>query len=331
MLKHFRVGIALLVLASSIATAADLKIAVLPLKPGPGVDQKTADLLTENLVAEIQNRVGKRVLSAHEIEATLGFERQRQLLGCSEQSQCLTEIGGALGVDELVLGSIGRLGASLIINLQRVNMRTGITERRYSKRVHATSDEAFLDAVSAAASDLYAPEKTAQLDMPPPPKLKELKQSAPPPPPPNVTTTESSSGPGRSSWEAGVRGQWLPSFLKLGALSPGGAVVVYGGYQILPELDVKLGFMTSLTDQGAWVKGTWTFLPGGTITPTLGLEVPVLFTALTLGPGLTPGVELIVTPWLSLALEVPIYFLPVVPANNPTFWVFGALSATAHF
>src|SRR3990172_8953663 len=42
---------------------------------------------------------GLEVTSPRELTALLGLERQRQLLGCEDDSSCLIEIAGAIGVD----------------------------------------------------------------------------------------------------------------------------------------------------------------------------------------------------------------------------------------
>jgi hypothetical protein len=43
-----------------------------------------------------------QVITSRDLEALLGFERQRQLLGCTETS-CMTEIASAFGVDYLLI------------------------------------------------------------------------------------------------------------------------------------------------------------------------------------------------------------------------------------
>jgi len=41
----------------------------------------------------------------------LGFEQKKQLSGCTDTS-CMVAIGGALGVDKIVTGTVGKLGES---------------------------------------------------------------------------------------------------------------------------------------------------------------------------------------------------------------------------
>jgi TolB-like protein len=52
-----------------------------------------------------------QIVTSDAIRNMLAFEKQRQMLGCAD-SGCMAEIGGALGVDWLVSGSITRLAAA---------------------------------------------------------------------------------------------------------------------------------------------------------------------------------------------------------------------------
>jgi hypothetical protein len=51
------------------------------------------------------------VITSEAIRDMLAFEKQRQMLGCTEAG-CIAELGGALGVDYLVSGKVSRLAAS---------------------------------------------------------------------------------------------------------------------------------------------------------------------------------------------------------------------------
>lgn len=63
---------------------------------------------------------GLSVTTASEIGALLGFERQRQLMGCSEEeaSNCVAELAGALGADGLITGSIAKFKAGYTVSLK---------------------------------------------------------------------------------------------------------------------------------------------------------------------------------------------------------------------
>ena len=102
-------------LAASLASAASaappdarLKLAVLDFQAPPsGASLASA---AGGVVANELDRIGVfKVVSGDQIRALLALERQKQILGCTEGG-CLTEIGGALGVDYLVSGRVSIIG-----------------------------------------------------------------------------------------------------------------------------------------------------------------------------------------------------------------------------
>lgn len=59
-------------------------------------DEHRAQLLTEVAVTEAARSGAFDVVGNSDVQALVGFERQRQLLGCGETSSCITELAGAL-------------------------------------------------------------------------------------------------------------------------------------------------------------------------------------------------------------------------------------------
>lgn len=73
------------------------------------------------------------VISRSDIVSLLTLEQQKQVLGCDEEdSQCLAEIGGALGVDRVVAGNVGRVGDRYLISLSLIDTASAVVlERSY--------------------------------------------------------------------------------------------------------------------------------------------------------------------------------------------------------
>lgn len=130
-----------------------VKMAVLKLAAKAGVEQGVVDLFSDALTVELRKRPGVSVMSDTDMVAILGLERQRQILGCTDSS-CLAEIGGALGVDRLVTGSVGRVGGSLIVNITSLDPNKAQAVTSVSERLKSGSDEAFLDALPDIVSHL---------------------------------------------------------------------------------------------------------------------------------------------------------------------------------
>jgi hypothetical protein len=101
----------LLLTAPALAGAAEARprLAVLDLVAN-GASKELASA-AGGVVANELDRLGVfTVITSDAIRAMLAFEKQRQMLGCTDAG-CVTEIGGALGVDYLVSGKVSRLAA----------------------------------------------------------------------------------------------------------------------------------------------------------------------------------------------------------------------------
>jgi hypothetical protein len=133
--------------------ARKLKVALLRLSPLGDVDPKTCALFSEALAGELRKRAGLSVMAESDIAALLGMEKTRAMLGCTDAG-CIAEVGGALGVDRVVHGSVGRVGSSLLVNLSSLDPRKATHASSVSERLKGGTDEAFLDALPRIVDDL---------------------------------------------------------------------------------------------------------------------------------------------------------------------------------
>ncbi len=163
----------LLVLSLAIAApaAAAKKAVVMPLVAGEGVSRGVADAVTEAVVVALQ-RGGVQTVTRKDLETAMALEEQRAKVNveiarkldqdvCVEDSACLTEIGGALGAELMVSGSVARIGESALLTVQLFDTRRAVVLKRHQER-RKGADDAFLDAVEPAVSALLgteAPEK----------------------------------------------------------------------------------------------------------------------------------------------------------------------------
>jgi TolB-like protein len=98
------------------------KLVVLAVRPIDDAVRGAAQVLTEKLSTDLSKTGRFELISETEIGSMLGFERQKTLLGCTEAS-CLAEIGGALGCDYLLIGTLGRLGEQMRFDLKIADAR----------------------------------------------------------------------------------------------------------------------------------------------------------------------------------------------------------------
>ena len=151
-----------------------LTVVLLPLTPLGEAKAASVGLFTEALAGELRRRPGVSVLSDSDVSALLGAEKRRSMVtGCTDAG-CLAELGGALGADRVIHGSVGRVGASLVVNLSSLNPKRSRSAASVSERLRGGDDEAFLDALPAMVDRLLAeapdlPRPTGKLPMPPPP------------------------------------------------------------------------------------------------------------------------------------------------------------------
>ena len=98
---------------------------------------------------------GATVISRDDIAAMLSFNADKQRLGCEDEG-CMAEIGGALGVDKLIVGQAGRMSddsSEYIVNLRLMDVRKNEVENRVTESFRG-EEEQLLHAVRHAVRSL---------------------------------------------------------------------------------------------------------------------------------------------------------------------------------
>jgi TolB-like protein len=103
-----------------------------------GLSEDAARNLTQVLSVELKRIQGASVIGKEDIVAMLNLEGQKQVLGCESDTSCLAEIGGALGVDKLVVGQVGKLADNFIISLRLISPTTAKVDNRISENFVGT-------------------------------------------------------------------------------------------------------------------------------------------------------------------------------------------------
>ena len=93
-------------------------MALLPIE-GERLDKSLVKICSNLIAAHLSAVPDRTLVTSEEIGAMLSLEEQKMALNCDDAS-CMAEIGGALGVDELVRVSLGKLGSKLIISMSRI-------------------------------------------------------------------------------------------------------------------------------------------------------------------------------------------------------------------
>jgi hypothetical protein len=159
---------ALLVATALPALAAPRqKVAVLDVRAVQGVQPGTATILTA-IIAGDTAAAGYDVLSQADIAALIGFERQKKMLGCGDDSSCLAEIGGALGAEYVLSTQVGQIGSRFHLSLQLLDARKGTVVARVSTFSETTEDALAATAEKAVAQALAAAKERTAAAKPPP-------------------------------------------------------------------------------------------------------------------------------------------------------------------
>jgi TolB-like protein len=117
------------------------RLAVLPIRP-LDVPQARADLLSEVALTEAARFKAVEVMGQSDVAALLGHERQKELLGCKEDSSCMAEIGGAMGAAWLLVGSVGRIGQATRVDLKLIEVAKARVLDRVGETIDAAPDKA---------------------------------------------------------------------------------------------------------------------------------------------------------------------------------------------
>jgi TolB-like protein len=149
---------AVLLVVAGPGRAADArpKLAILDFAAN-GASKELTSAATSGAANELDRLGVFRVVTAEAIRDMLAFERQRQMLGCTDGG-CIAEIGGALGVDYIVSGKVTRIDAggglpeTFNLDLTLSNVKKG--QREGSVVEAGRSESELLGKVGRAAQKL---------------------------------------------------------------------------------------------------------------------------------------------------------------------------------
>ncbi len=241
--RRLVVGLFALLVGTGVSQAAPAqgkRIAVPDIKVA-GSDASIGRALTEILTTETARVKTLTVISSSDIAAMLGFEKQKELLGCADNVACMAEIGGALGVDYLFVADVGLVGKTYVLNAKLID--TGKIEvlARIYKTI-AGEPDALIEAVKACVPDILKPiapaDELARLaPAPAPAPVAAAARPAALTPPPSVTAQAPVLSSGPTRWPG-----W--TFVGLGAAG----LAVAGGVGLKARSDYSSAEQTRMLD-----------------------------------------------------------------------------------
>lgn len=155
-------NLAIVMLIWSLSLAQEkMSIAVLSLQ-GNGISSSEALVLTDELRSVLVQTGKYNVLERNNMESILN-EQGFQMSGCTS-TECAVEAGKLLGVQKMIAGSIGKLGALYNITIRIFDVETGRIEQTASKR-HEGSIEQLLDVIKQTGYELSASKMETTKDL----------------------------------------------------------------------------------------------------------------------------------------------------------------------
>lgn len=145
-------------------------VAVMPLEARQ-VSPDEALILSEALAAELQGSGEVRVMERSQMDKILA-EQGFQKSGACSGTECAVEVGQLLGIDRMVVGSVGKLGKTFVLVARMVDVASGEVLRSSTRQAPGEIDEILTSLVPQVGGDLLG---RAGSGYPPP----EVKFSSP--------------------------------------------------------------------------------------------------------------------------------------------------------
>jgi len=138
-------------------------IAVMPLS-GPGLDAAASQAITDGLADELIKTGKVRVMERSQMESILK-EQGFQQSGACDGSECAVQVGKLLSIEQMVVGSVGKLGSSFSIMVRTVDVKTGEVMATSRKVQRGEIDEVVVSVLPTLAQELTVGKTSASTEV----------------------------------------------------------------------------------------------------------------------------------------------------------------------
>ncbi|GEM_PF-4846939 len=118
------------------------------------VDEKIVGLVNNMVSTELAKQKGVELLTGADMRQMVALEIEKQSMGCTDDSSCLSELAGAIGARYVVFGEMGKLGSFFLLTLNLFDSQTAKSVARDTLKVK--SIDALVDQVPALIAGLMA-------------------------------------------------------------------------------------------------------------------------------------------------------------------------------
>ncbi len=127
----------------SVQSSEKINIAVLDFKVRGSVSTDEVKIITDRFQTELINSKKFSVLERNQVDQILE-EQGFQNSGACSSNDCQIEVGQMLGVDQLIAGSIGKLGNLFTVNLKVIDVETAEIVASYASDYRNGLEEVLL-------------------------------------------------------------------------------------------------------------------------------------------------------------------------------------------
>jgi TolB-like protein len=161
-------------------TPGKINIAVINMKNASGVSSGETEVISDRLRSELFNTGKVNVMERDQMQEILKEQGFQQSGACTNEA-CMVEIGQLLGVEQLITGSLGKVGSMFLVNLRVIDVKTAKIMKVVSVDIKGDLDEV-VTKLPGVASQLVASEAPPQPAQPVTiEKKEEVKKEEPKP------------------------------------------------------------------------------------------------------------------------------------------------------
>src|SRR3989339_528117 len=120
---------------------------------GRGLAEGEALTLTDALSGHLSNTNAFRIMARGKMDMILKEQGFQQSGACTDQA-CIVEMGQLLGVQQMITGSIGKVGGTYSVSVRMISVATSEIIRTLSKVYKGQIDGVLTDVLPAIASEL---------------------------------------------------------------------------------------------------------------------------------------------------------------------------------
>jgi len=163
-MKNKKILISLLIFITCALAQPLVNIAILELE-GKNVPQTEASILSDKLRVELYKTNKFKIIERGQMDEILA-EQGFQQTGCFSD-ECIVEVGRLIGVEQIIAGSIGKVGDIYFISIRLISITEGTVINNVEEMVEGTINEVLKTGMTNIVHKLIADEPS-----PPPPITK---------------------------------------------------------------------------------------------------------------------------------------------------------------